>query len=168
MSAVVCAAVGAKGFVCHLPKGHVGQHEGRSAYGATAEWSDDAVGAVLPSGTDETPPEPPEAASGAEDAPRTAENVVAGEEIEQTAPVFPAELRIVQMMSWVQRTPGGGRELKIAAAIAGPQGMAPLQPAYVFEFDADAWTDFQALIDRDGEPKPQIVRATHLPPGVVI
>lgn len=91
------------------------------------------------------------------------------EEIVQTAPVFEAELVISSCGVFVQRLPGGGRQLKVVPIRQTPQGPQIVLPAYVLEFATpEAWDTFKGAIENDGKPRTKIVTATHLPPGATI
>lgn len=125
----------------------------------------EAAGADLPSAGHETPPEPPEAASDAEDAPRTHPGGEPEDAIQQTAPIFPAEVVLSMHGNWLQRLPGGGMQVKFAALVMTPAGPRPQLPAYVVEFNADGWERFKRVVAADGDV-PSVELATHLPPGV--
>lgn len=178
---------GGKVRVCERAAGHDGDHRCLTENGdgpAVTYWPAEATGAVLPSETDGAPPDGSEGASGAQDAPEEASDGgaerdrdgyseetcvrcgAAEEEIEVTAPQFSSEMRVTSMMFWVQRHPDGARELKIVGAARTPAGLMPSGPAYCFYLTDEGWKNLRQTIEDDGAPKPHIVRATHLPPGV--
>lgn len=156
----------------------------------------EAVGAVLPEAAAEEPHTDAEGGSGPEDALEAAESVVLcecghtreqhedsplsnpvcnacgcpawnpAEELVQTAPIFEAELVISSCGVFVQRLPGGGRQLKVVPIRQTAQGPQLVLPAYVLEFvTPESWDTFRGAIENDGKPKPNIVTASHLPPA---
>jgi hypothetical protein len=140
------------------------EYEERSAISAMAPLGDDLPAETAE--TAETPTGDAESASGAEDAAETAGNADAEEEeIMLTAPVFEVETVISSSGVYVQRIPGGGRQVKIVPVRMTRQGPMPMLPAYVLNFPTpEAWDAFRAAIENDGQPKSKIVTASHLPP----
>jgi len=157
---------GGKRLVCQLVDGHEGLHGVWPEAEPPTQWSDDAVGAVLPSRTGQTPPEASNGGSGQESESEEASGGLSpDDEIKQTAPVFVSELVMGGHVHWLQKLPGGGMQLKLCAAMPSPQGPRLQMPAYVFEFTREGWENFKRAVEADGDVSP-IAIATHLPPGV--
>lgn len=114
-------------------------------------------------------------AQAAEEAP--AVEVAAGEEeagveeriIEipvQTAPEFPWSVVLKHSATFYQKLPGGGMALVFCSIVPTGQGYAPMPPSFEIPFNKEGWARFQEEVANDGEKKPVIPTATHLPPGV--
>jgi hypothetical protein len=90
------------------------------------------------------------------------------EQIEVTAPTFPWELVLNDSMTFFQRLPGGGMQIKFSPAVRTPNGVMPLPPGFVVEFGNVGWARFKEEVAADGEKKPTIETASSIPGGIIL